>query len=137
MHTVTGMRWHTATSTFGRRGRRAFSFFEVIVTVILAGVLALVAVSIYNWAFADSSDRLVKLDAYTFERNVRALANIELRAVDNTDAATVIEEMTTDQELTIVPSGTGFNITRGNTTYCVVLGDEINEKGSVTDGACS
>lgn len=121
------------------RGRnlRAFSFFEVIVTVILAGILALVAVSIYNWAFTDSSDRLVKLDAYTFERNVRSLANIELRTVTNTDAATVIDEMTSDQELTIIPSGSGFNVTRGESTYCVVLGNEVNEKGTISAGACS
>jgi type II secretory pathway pseudopilin PulG len=116
---------------------QAFTFFEVIVAVVLAGILSLLAVSVFNWAFSDASERLVKLDANTFERNVRSLANIELRAVNNSDAATVIEEMTKDRDLSIVPSGAGFNITRATETYCVVLGDEVNEKGTINPGSCA
>jgi prepilin-type N-terminal cleavage/methylation domain-containing protein len=123
----------------GRPGfRRAFTFFEVIVTLLLAAVLALIAVPVYNWAFSESSDRLAKVDALTFERNVRALANTELRAPSNSDIVTVIDSMTgSDDALSITVAGEGFDVTRDGRTFCVVLGDEANEKGTITAGSCS
>jgi len=137
-HTIYNMEQIKKSCSMPKSSRRlAYTFFEVIVTVVLAGILSLLAVSVFNWAYADASDRVVKLDANTFERNVRSLANIELRAVNNNDAATVIEEMTKDPELSILPSGMGFNVTRGDTTYCVILGDEVNEKGSISPFSCS
>ena len=123
--------------TFKTSRSQAFTFFEVIVTVVLAGILSLLAVGVYNWAYSDSSEKIVKLDAMTFERNVRSLANIELRASNNSDVVTVIDEMTNDTALSILPSNLGFNISRGDTVYCVILGDEVNEKGIVSLGPCS
>jgi prepilin-type N-terminal cleavage/methylation domain-containing protein len=144
IRTVEGMPVKTATrrsSTFisshGGTKRRGFTFFEVIVTLLLAAMLAVVAVPIYNWAFGETSYRLAKIDAQTFERNVRALANTDLRAPSANNIVTVIDTMTEiDDELTITVSGEGFNVTRGESTFCVIFGEEPNKPGTITSGSC-
>jgi prepilin-type N-terminal cleavage/methylation domain-containing protein len=119
------------------RTRRGFTFFEVIVTLVLAAILAVVAIPVYKWAFSESADRLAKIDAMTFERNVRALANTELRSPSNSDISTVIDSMTgIDEDLSITVAGDGFEIARNGQTYCVIIGEAPNEKGSITAGSC-
>lgn len=111
---------------------------ELIIAMVLAGVLAVVAVPIYQWAFGDTETRMLKLDAQTFERFVRAEANSELRAPSPEDASTVSEQMKeSDAALDISLVGDRYELTRGSHAYCVALGSDLNEPGTITKGTCS
>jgi prepilin-type N-terminal cleavage/methylation domain-containing protein len=124
-------------ATSRSRERSAFTFLEVITAIVLAGVLALVAVAGYNWIAADTRTKLVRLDAKEFERAVRSLANTELRSPTPTDASTIADQMTRDEEaLSIAAAGSGYQLTRNGVSACVVLGDGVNSPGTVTDGEC-
>jgi type II secretory pathway pseudopilin PulG len=116
--------------------RRAYTFIEVGVAIVLAGIIATIAVQSYAWIYADTAAKIVRLDAQEFERSVRALANSELRAPSGDDASTVAEQMAVEKDLTITGSGNGYTVTRNGASACVVLGEGLNTEGTVTEGSC-
>jgi hypothetical protein len=123
----------------GRVGRvRAFTFFEVITTMILAAIIALIAAVSFDWVVLDTKAKIVRMDANEFERAVRSVANTELRSPTTADATVVAQQMTEEEtELTISDTGNGYQLSRNGETACVTLGEGINTRGTVTDGPCS
>jgi prepilin-type N-terminal cleavage/methylation domain-containing protein len=117
--------------------RRAFTFIEVIVVIVLAGVLATVAVAVYSWALSDTGAKIVRNDAREFERNVRSMANTELRAPTSEDALLIAGQLTVDESaLSITAAGDGYEVSRNGVSVCVTFGNGVNTAGTITDGSC-
>lgn len=124
--------------SFSTGPRRGFTFTELIAAMLIAGFLALVAVQMFGWLVDDTKTKIVRLDANEFERNVRSLANTELRSPTAADATIVAEQMTADEEgLDIDLTGSGYELTRTGQKACVVIGTGVNTPGTVTDGPCN
>ena len=114
---------------------KGFSFQEVAITLMVAGLIATIAVASYRWLYTDTEEKSLLLKATQFEQSARSLSNIDILPPNLVDLDSLIDEMV-NNNYQIVEKNVNYEISYNNKYACVILGDEINEKGSVTLGIC-
>ena len=114
---------------------KGFSFQEVAITLMVAGLIATIAVASYRWLYTDTEEKSLLLKATQFEQSARSLSNIDILPPNLVDLDSLIDEMV-NNNYQIVEKNGNYEISYNNKYACVILGDEINEKGSVTLGIC-
>jgi len=114
---------------------KGFSFQEIAITFIVAAIVASIAVASYKWLYTDTEEKALLLKATQFEQSARSISNIEVVAPDSVNLDNLISELV-NNNYQIVEKNGNYEISYNNKFACVILGDEVNEKGSVTLGSC-
>jgi len=115
--------------------KKGYSFQEVALILILLSLFATIAVASYNWIYDDTETKVLNLKADEIERSIRSLANIELVAPNTVSIENIITELS-EPDILITEKPNGIEIVFNESKVCLVLGDEVNEKGLITDGSC-
>ncbi len=115
--------------------KKGYSFQEVALIFILLSLFATIAVASYNWLYEDTESRVLNLKADEIERSIRSLANTELVAPNTISLENIISELS-EPDIIITEKPNGVEIVYSNSKVCLILGDEVNEKGLITNGSC-